>query len=159
MSNDNKTTGLPYTDPSSAVKYALDRFDFNAAVVDAGPVELRIIADFTATGCAIHHMGVSHVQPPAPPRAKPAGATFALRALADAAKVPSSTFLLSASAPQMADLSPVFDVLDEDSTRNLINVVVAARERDRFVLAKQLTAEPKTMRAIEVLLTLLDATP
>ena len=127
--------GRPYTTPSAAVEDALKFHGFNEAVVGAGKVEIRIIAEFQKDGALFHHIQASHVQPapaqpepagnvtpsakPAPAAAPPApsasGASVVLKAMARGTSgMRPVDFIIAATLEEMTILDEEFAGITED---------------------------------------------
>lgn len=125
---DIKQDGRPYTTPSAAVEDALRFNGFNEAVVGAGKIELRIIAEFEEHGALFHHIQASHVQPAGnmPPSAKPApsaapsatsasGASVVLKAMARGTPgMRPVDFIIAATLEEMNILDEEFAGITED---------------------------------------------
>ena len=83
--------GQPYTTPADAIRVALEMNDFDKTVLNKGPVELKIIADFQEGGCRIFTLSLSKIHPAKDPGTKIVDygmVSFALRVLADIKQVP-----------------------------------------------------------------------
>lgn len=103
--------GQPYTTPADAIRAALEMNDFDKAVLNKGPVELKIVADFQESGCRIYMLSLSRVHPAKDPDTKNMDygtVSFALRVLADVKGVPGPTYLLAATPQEMDTLAEAF---------------------------------------------------
>ena len=54
----------PYTTPSRAIAAVLKKGGFDEEAIDAGLLEVRILAEFGKEGCMIHAVGAVRVPPP-----------------------------------------------------------------------------------------------
>lgn len=135
--------GRPYTTPSAAIADVLAMEDFNKTVVDAGWIELRIVAQFGKEGCMFHTVQASRVimNGPVDPlnaaiaqalpsadvvpfRGVDAPAIYALREMAEANNLPRNHFLNSATVGDM-------EVLDRElrgATEDEIDVLIDGSE-------------------------------
>lgn len=129
----------PYTTPAAAVGEALKAAGFNDMAVDAGLIELTIVAEFGQRGCMFHQMRASKVymtnplaqamaevpvtnDAPAPAatvvpieQGKRAASFRVLEMLAEDEGVPPRHYVLTATASEMALLdSTLRDATDEE---------------------------------------------
>lgn len=163
--NDSTINGHVYTDPSTAIKHALDSNKFNEVVAGKGRVQVTIEAEFNDKWARIYGMEIMGVAPaPAPPPAptNPAktSAVDILRGLAAATGAPGPRYIMAATHPQMTTLDEYGAAMGDHTPENVDVLVSNAIEINRMgksVATSGRFIPPHAAPAVQVLIDLLEA--
>lgn len=163
--NDSTINGHAYTDPSTAIKHALDANKFNEIVAGKGRVQVTIEAEFNDKWARIYGMEIMGVAPaPAPPPAptNPAktSAVDILRGLAAATGAPGPRYIMAATHDQMTTLDEYGAAIGDHAPENVSSIVSQALLVNRTgkpVDNCGLNTPDYAIHAVKVLVDLLEA--
>lgn len=113
--------------PADAVRAALDQFGFDAAVMERGLVELRIVADFTESGSLIHKLQLTKISDrryPERVESAPSPSFAVFRYMGVMMGRSDKSYLLSATAKQIEAIDSALGKMEPDDIHRFTGAVV-----------------------------------